>query len=71
MHITIHALDKDSAAGYTDTLLFDNYDEFDAAVFKFEQRIPFPRYYFEVEGEDDSTIKTVEKWLSGANKLYV
>lgn len=59
MNATIHALDRDSSAGYTDTIQFHDEDSFKEAVKEFEKDIPFTRYYFDIESDTPG----IEDWL--------
>ena len=56
-HIT--ACDKDSSAGYTKTIEFQDKETFLEQMKELEQEIPFARWYWDVEAEEE----VVESWL--------
>lgn len=59
MNATLTACDKDSSAGYVDTLRFENKEQFLERYNEFKENVPFSRWYVEVESENDE----VESWL--------
>jgi hypothetical protein len=63
MNATLTACNKDSSAGYVETLQFDNKEQFLKAYKEFEANVPFPRWYVEAEAEDQETETLVESWL--------
>ncbi len=63
MTATLTACDKDSSAGYVDTLHFADKEDFLSQYNQYKENVPFSRWYIEVESEDTDTEKLVESWL--------
>lgn len=63
MTVTLVACHKDSSAGYTETLSFDNKEEFLEQYKAFESNVPFSRWYIDVASEEDETEELVNEWL--------
>jgi hypothetical protein len=63
VNATLTACDKDSSGGYVKTYEFKNKEQFLEAYNEFKEEVPFPRWYVEVESEDDATEKLVESWM--------
>lgn len=59
MNATLTACDKDSSGGYVKTFEFKNKIEFLEGYKEFEEAVPFPRWYLEVESDNAD----VESWL--------
>lgn len=63
MNATLTACDKDSSAGYVDTLKFENKEQFLERYNEFKENVPFSRWYVEVESEETETEELVDSWL--------
>lgn len=61
MKATLTALHKDSGASYSETLNFDNKDQFLESYNEFKDNVPFSRWYVEVDADDNTDL--VESWL--------
>jgi hypothetical protein len=64
--ITIHALDKDGNGCYTETFPITKNLKDD--VESLESRVPFSRYYFDCEVDDEDNLTNDEwKWINEAD----
>lgn len=60
MNAILTACDKDSSAGFVKTYEFENKEQFLALYNEFKDEVPFPRWYVEVESDNEELIDT---WL--------
>lgn len=63
MNATLTACDKDSSAGYVETVEFSDKDSFLQRYNGFKENVPFSRWYLDFESEDANTETLVESWL--------
>jgi len=63
MKINLHACDKDSSAGYSKTILFENKEDFLEQYNEFKEEVPFSRWYLDLDTDEDGTEELVDSWL--------